>query len=296
MEALRHNIDAGQYKMDAHPAYPIRSGHRSWIRIFNLISLDVAIGSVASAIMFARLLGVTVLPYGYAALGLTVWIIYTADHLLDAYSIGGKAISTRHAFHQRHFALLLFLMLMSSCAVLLLITMIRRPVLESGLWLSAVVVLYLIIQRKLTPLKEFAVGIIYSAGVLLPSLSQASAALGPGLIWVIAIFTCTTFLNLILFSWFGMNEDKLQRQFSIALSLGFRRTRTLLIAIFVVQLILILGALISGADRISVGILLGMNAVLFLIFAFPGWFSTEERYRLAGDGVFLIPLISAFLA
>ncbi len=296
MEALRQDIDAGQYKLDAHSADSTGSGPQSWIRIFNLISLDVAIGSVASAIMFAHLLEVTVLPYAYAALGLTVWIIYTADHLLDAWSISGKAISTRHAFHQRHFALLLFLMLTASCAVLLLITMIRRPVLESGLWLSAVVVLYLIIQRKLTPLKEFAVGIIYSAGVLLPSLSQTSAAPGPELIWIVAIFTCTTFLNLILFSWFGMNEDEMQQQHSIALSLGFGRTRTLLLVFFVVQFSMIVGAMISGTDRISVGILLSMNAVLFLIFAFPEWFNVGERYRLAGDAVFLIPLISAFLA
>jgi len=59
---------------------------------------------VICASFFARLLDVAILPQGLISLGLTVWIIYTADHLLDAKKFKNKMrLTERHRFHQRHF-------------------------------------------------------------------------------------------------------------------------------------------------------------------------------------------------
>ncbi|HEX8061295.1 MAG TPA: hypothetical protein VF473_10190, partial [Cyclobacteriaceae bacterium] len=56
-------------------------------RTFNLLSLDVALGAVISAAFLGRILNVHILPQGYVLLGIIVWLIYTADHLLDAWSM-----------------------------------------------------------------------------------------------------------------------------------------------------------------------------------------------------------------
>ena len=51
----------------------------------NILSIDIAAGAVICCAFFADILGVSVLPYGFITLGLTVWIIYTVDHLLDVW-------------------------------------------------------------------------------------------------------------------------------------------------------------------------------------------------------------------
>lgn len=45
----------------------------------------------------------------YVVLPLAVWVIYTGDHLLDAYRLQDQASTPRHRFHHRHFKLLLAL-------------------------------------------------------------------------------------------------------------------------------------------------------------------------------------------
>ncbi len=74
--------------------------------LLNLLSIDVAIGAVCCALFFGRLLQVDILPYGLITLGLTVWVIYCADHLFDAARLKGRASTRRHQFHQDHFWLL----------------------------------------------------------------------------------------------------------------------------------------------------------------------------------------------
>lgn len=82
---------------------------------------------------FAKLLAVRILPYGLVALGLTVWIIYTADHLRDAKLIVHKASSHRHRFHQQNFKVLLIILCVAFVVDAFVILYTRKPVLEWGL-------------------------------------------------------------------------------------------------------------------------------------------------------------------
>jgi hypothetical protein len=85
-----------------------------YYRLLNILSIDIAVGAVICALYFSKIFEVEVRPYGLAALALTVWVIYTADHLRDARNILKRASSERHAFHQSHFGILLVLLI---CAV-----------------------------------------------------------------------------------------------------------------------------------------------------------------------------------
>lgn len=266
------------------------------IRIVNLISLDVAIGAVACAAMFAHLFQVRILPYGYAALGITVWIIYTTDHLLDAYFIQGKAISERHFFHQRYFLPLALLLLIAAVSDLMLVTMLRKPVLVAGLMLASLVLVYLLVQRRLTPLKESVVAVLYSAGVMLPALALKKFEITSSHLMLIFIFMLTTLLNLILFSWFERTEDITHRQNSLAVRMGTKGTWQLLLVLFILQGLLIISTFILSGMGSFLTVLAAMNGMLAWIFFQPDWFGVNNRYRLAGDAVFLFPLISLFLA
>src|SRR5687768_6879666 len=118
-------------------------------RLFNLLSLDVVAGAVVSALFFARVFQVEVRLVGLIALGLTVWIIYTADHLRDASKIVGEASTERHRFHQVHYKKLMFLTMIALGLNVVVILFLKPPVLEWGVVLSFVVFAYMIAQGSL---------------------------------------------------------------------------------------------------------------------------------------------------
>src|SRR5690606_25266203 len=72
-------------------------------RLLSVLSMDVAFGACIMAVFIAEIFGVTVPLVTLSALGLSVWIIYTVDHLNDARHIGHASHTQRHYFHQHHF-------------------------------------------------------------------------------------------------------------------------------------------------------------------------------------------------
>src|SRR4051812_9025759 len=140
-------------------------------RFLNIISVDVALGAAVGALFFARIFDAPIKSYGVLSLGLTVWIIYTADHLLDAKKITETASTERHRFHQRNFKVLFIALMVASLVVSILIFFIRRPVFIGGLLLSVIVIIYLMLQRYLKFVKEFVGALLYSGGVMLAPLS-----------------------------------------------------------------------------------------------------------------------------
>lgn len=57
----------------------------AFYRYLNALSLDVVLGGVISGLFFAKLLEVTLPSQVLVELALAVWVIYTLDHLWDAY-------------------------------------------------------------------------------------------------------------------------------------------------------------------------------------------------------------------
>jgi hypothetical protein len=138
-------------------------------RVFNLLSIDVVAGAVLSSLYFSVLLGVKPDSYSLIALGLAVWIIYTVDRLLDVRNLPGAAITDRHKFHQRYCNKLWGAIVLGGIFVLILSLLLDKTVLVGGIFLAAFICIYLRVQKQLR-IKEFIVAILYTAGVLLPSL------------------------------------------------------------------------------------------------------------------------------
>ena len=105
-------------------------------RFINNTSLDVVAGAISSALFFARIMHVTSLPQGIISLGLSVWIIYTTDHLLDARRIKQLASTERHRFHQNNFFILSVLLLLALLADVAIIFYMRAAVFNAGLLLG----------------------------------------------------------------------------------------------------------------------------------------------------------------
>jgi hypothetical protein len=194
----------------------------------NILSIDVALGAVCSSVWLANFFQAQLRIYAYCALGLTVWIIYTADHLLDAKRIGHRASSERHQFHQHNFQVLLVAFIFATMADLGMVFFVRPTVLYSGLFLSMIIAIYLLFNRWLGSLKECLVALLYCGGVLLPIVSIAGLQVVYQNKILLLNFFITALLNIILFSWFDRERDKADNQQSLVLVLGDIVTRRLI--------------------------------------------------------------------
>ena len=260
-------------------------------RIINTLSLDVAAGAIVAAWFFGCILEVHILPYAFAALAVTVWIIYTADHLSDAKKIQGQASSHRHSFHQRYFNSILAILCFAIIADIILLFFIRRPVFIWGLYLIGGVVLYLALHRTLFFLKEVFVAILYSLGVLLPSLAVTEVPITSLHAGVFAQFFLIVLINLLVFSWYDAERDISDNLSSFVTWLGKRAAKKFIGFLFALFFVGNLGQLIFFERNNGLPVLLLMGLTLLVVFLFPKFFGKSEYYRMLGDAVFFFPAL-----
>jgi 4-hydroxybenzoate polyprenyltransferase len=260
--------------------------------VMNILSIDVAVGAVVSALFFAGILNVEILSYGLISLGLTVWIIYTADHLRDAASIKKNASSDRHAFHQQHFKKLLFILVVTILVDIVVVLFVRPAVLEGGLILSGMVIVYLAFHSRVFFLKEVFVATLYTLGILLPSLSVTETELDYFHFGLMFQFFLIALTNLLLFSLFDAEQDRIDNLSSFVTRFGKKTTRVCLALLFVIQIFLSFVLLFCFSyDLKAIVILFTMTAILLMLYSFARLYTPSERYRWVGDAVFFLPAL-----
>lgn len=258
-------------------------------RYLNLLSIDVALGAVVSAAFFARILEVALYPQGYVLLALVVWIIYTADHLLDAWTMPTAATSARHLFHQKHFLKLVGVLVAAIILAVALVFLIRVQIVTAGIAFGLFVLGYLIFSRWLKYFKELAGCALYTGGVLLPGWSIHEEPLNETQQLYISIFALIVLANLLIFARLSLQEDESHQQNSLATLVGPRTMDAL------VRLVLGGGVALTvfgGWYEITPELvtLASMEIALLLVFELK-FFHTKDRYRYLGDAVFFFPLL-----
>jgi hypothetical protein len=255
-------------------------------RLLNLLSLDVAAGAAIGAAFFAHVLAVELFPQAFIVLGLTVWVIYTSDHLLDAWFLDKPASTPRHLLHQRRFKLLAFMVVIALLVDLALVLLIRRQLMVPGVVMSLMCAAYLVLNRWLRYVKEVVATLLYSAGVLLPALAL-NQSLNADQKLLITQFVLIVFLNMLLFAKMSYDTDLSDRQNSLFTTIGPRASDMLIAGTFVALGIVMLWP--SSTDIRIKAVMAVMAMTLLVIFLFPAFFRSEERYRLLGDSIFLLP-------
>lgn len=270
---------------------------------FRILSLDVAVGAGLMAYLFAYALGVPVDWMSYFSLAIAVWLIYTLDHLWDAYKIPHEANTLRHRFHQKYFTLLGIIWgTVGIGGALLIIFYLPVKVIVYGLGLSVFVLghfsLTFIDQLKNTLLiqKETRTALIYSLGVGLAPISIGAQS--PYLIEV--LMTTQVFLiawiNLLIISYYEYNSDQKDAHISTAIKLGKERTLYLINVLIISQLLLNVSVLffIQTPLVLPLILLFFMNLTLGLIIYRRKFFKKNERYRALSDAIFYMPVILIF--
>lgn len=266
-------------------------------RFINTLSIDISIGAVIVSYFFSLVFNVNPDRFSLTALGLSVWIIYSVDHLLDARRIPTSAFTFRHRFYQKNFHVLG--VSVSIAAVLTavgIILFLKKPTLVSGGVIAGIALLYLIFQKRLSFGKEFMGSILYTSGVLVPVLSRPGLELKSGLLLIIFQFFLVVLLNLILFSFFDRSIDLAQRQESIATKFSTTFITRFFWMFFSLALMVgVFNFFLSPQLWAAIGIILMMTIVLGFIHYKKIYFSMQDRFRYVGDAIFFLPLLYIFL-
>jgi hypothetical protein len=268
-------------------------------RIVRILSLDILAG-VYCGYTFARLiLDSECPPITPLILCLTVWLIYTLDHLLDARTLKEKSGKPAYRWHYDMRKILWPILLATGLATLILsLAFLPARILIFGCIMGSFAILYTLVHQglfrsRLTYLfKEGWISIIYTLGIWgVPLLSYGTIPDIPVLLTII-IYLLLVLINVLIYSFFDYHIDGQESQQTLATVFGRRITSHLLRLLNLSALLLIMVAYLILVDM-AMGkvyiILLSMTAVLGLIIAFPRFFSKNERYGILADGVFLIP-------
>ncbi len=136
-----------------------------------VLSFDAPLVAVGWLLAFGHELGLSIGHLQALILGLSVWLVYTADRVLDSFRLTGIAPPTlRHAFAAlRRRALLVIWLGVLGLDLALAVTVLNATTLRGGLLLTGAAGLYFI-QLQLgagVRWKPLQVGLLFAAGIAL---------------------------------------------------------------------------------------------------------------------------------
>ncbi|REE00511.1 hypothetical protein [Marinoscillum furvescens] len=255
-------------------------------KYFRWLSLDIVLGAIFFLAFLEKYFQVALTGHVYFALGAAIWLIYTADHLIDARSVSSPSTG-RHRFHLRYYSSLIVIGATVLCLSLVNIYFLEGVIIRNGALLAACCIGYLLAVYLVRGLwvKEVLVAMVYALGVYLAPFSLSSQ--GFPILPVIQL-AGVAFLNLLIFSFFDQNTDKSDGFNSLVLRLGKTKITVLIWGLSAALVVTSVRGVITNGDQLQ-WLYLVMTAVLLVIYLSPKFFNQNERYRTLGDGVFYLP-------
>ena len=273
------------------------------LRYIGFLSIDVVLGALAGGIMAVKLLNTQMSVYWWIVLALSVWIIYTADHLIDSLKIQSKAFAKRRQFYHKYFKKLLGAIIILSTAVIYLsLNFLSQKIIFYGMFLGAIIFLYFLFlyfspteKIRFLP-KELIVAIIYTAGIYFAPLTQTSIPINLLNGLLIFIFFLVVWSDILLIAVFEYEKDLHDGFISFPILFGEKKTTVLIKSILLLVCILLIYS-VFYFDKIR----LSAAAILFLISVFQliiytkrKYFIKNERYRIFTEIIFFLPALMYF--
>ncbi len=274
-------------------------------RHFHFLSLDILLGALASSCFAAQLFGGNPGWVWWFTLAMTVWVLYTGDHMLDAWKHRKKVEREMHFFMLKNRKVLRFsLGAVALVDFMLIINLMDRELMKYALVMAGLALLFYAMRhvfrknRVLHIPGEIFVLLLYMAGTWLgPAVVfEHSFEVGHGMIAL--IFAGVLLMNLGVISLYDIKLDSRLGLVSIARALGVKKTKNMLLgSSLAIYLISLLQFLVFGVDRFSqfALILAGMATIYLLVLYFPSRFRKNDYYRLTADAVLFMGFLSLFI-
>lgn len=272
--------------------------------LFQVLSLDIVLGSLSVGLFAITVLGVDANPVWWVVLPFAVWSVYTFDHLADGIMNKGQSHIYRHRFHYENRKILFPFVLGSGLvAVVLSFLFLDKQIMIFGFGLSVFVILYFLLvslQNKLKIRyiqKEFFIALVYVSGILLAPLVWHQASLSFPQYFVFGILLALAWAESVIISYYDYNLDKADGFKSFSISYGLKRTRVILVILHCSVAVSLITGLFLFDDQVIAGaqiIELLMNLILFALIYFPVFFSKAHYFRWIGESVFILSALIIF--
>jgi len=276
--------------------------------VLRYLNIEVAAGIVATAVLAARALDVSLEPTWYVVVPLVTWAVYTLDRLLDTRDEKSAPDTGRHRFHARHRRPLFI----AVAAALLIAATTAVATFPLSYWLAAIplgllTLLHLLLQRTHTRyaavLKDVNVVVTYTtAAWALPFVDHLQIHGGSALygnpafgLYAIVVFVSTLALvltDVILLSRLDLPTDLEADLPSIARALGTSGLRLLLATL---RVIVTVSAVVVIMDRdIASAVVLMVMTAMFVIIE-RRTFADTDVARIIIEAVLVLPIVLAFI-
>jgi 4-hydroxybenzoate polyprenyltransferase len=279
------------------------------LRIYQLISylnLDVVAGAICCSLFAGQVLHLTEdRTIMHWCLGLSIWLIYTADRLLDVNQKGYQPNSRRHLFAKRHIKILTVLCIAVFLAdTYLALFVLQHTLIVYGFLVLSVVAAYYILLKMLQAKraiwfqKEPVIAAVYTMGVWGSNVWLSGSMTAHHFFYLLLPFYCLALMNLLLFSYFETERDEENAERSIAIMLGQKLTGRIIMVCFALILTFSVTLLQVEPNRENLIICVTRTAMGFILFSLyyrNEYFYEKERYRFVGDGVFMLPYLAISL-
>lgn len=260
----------------------------------HLLNIDTALGAVVSCNFFAKILGLP-LPWSInASLFISVLIIYNFDHLSDAGKISGQAQTVRHQFYKDNDFMLKLLQFALMLSGIFLIYFLPQEIIKAGGFIVLSILLYFIVL-EIIPIrfiffKEVSIAAIYTLAIVLAPAILSIKPISAELVLLTGQIFLLAFMNLIIFSVFDKDVDEQEGHPSLVYIVGVKRITGWTYAMFALFFTCVLFSFIFiGSQWEAQIIILIMGLILLLLLSRVNFFKQNDRFRIVGDSVFLLP-------
>ena len=247
------------------------------LRTLHWINIDTAAGAVVTSLFVAQCMGSTIPWVASLTLFLAVLAIYNFDHLMDARRVTTTARSARLRFYQQNLKALSIYQLILMVGLITIIWYLPVDILRAGLVLALVTGIYFILLFFVFPnkflLKEIMIATVYTLALFLAPV-YTNPSPGPDNYWLILLLEILllAIANTLIFAWYDCEIDVREGHTSLAGNLAFK--------------------LHFSPPVLQQVIILLMALTLSLCLVASRSLRKNERYRIVGDAVFFLPIIS----
>lgn len=268
-------------------------------QFINTLSFDVVIASAMTGIFACKVLSINIDYWWLLIIMLSVWVMYTADHLSDAWKRKNEITINRHLFHYHHFkSILPFWALAAIACVYLGITKLSSEIVFIGFLIGIGVMLYfaaIYFTGNTKPIflqKELTIALIYVGGIwMAPVIWYGKNP--DSMIWAImANLVLLAWAEGIIVSWYEFSEDTADRHVSFTVLFGRNRSRKFIFLLLLIVLIFSISGLLMNLNNstllVAFSIQMLMSIVLVALILFPDGFKKNEIYRYVGEAVFML--------
>ncbi len=238
----------------------------------------------------------------WLCLATAIWVIYTADHLVDAIKISAP-LDGRRMFYHRHFKMLLLVVVVLSIIVSILgLTFLSSKIIVFGVAIGLISALYLSLvfffgqKKKVWLQKELYVSVIYTIGIWGSIILMSLKTLNLEELLIILSFFMLVFSDILIFSIYDHRQDVINQFVSLIELLGINKVARLIITLLIASCSLSIALLFFSEPKFKVtgAILLLMAIVLSWIFIGKDKLANNEWYRYIGETVFFLPALILF--